>query len=60
VLGEFGAKAIAAALEAAMDRRPAEATIKRVPSRLGLQDGVRLMRTVQAHFGGAVVAAWFS
>ena len=44
VLGEFGAKAIAAALEAEMDRRPAEATINRALSRLGLQDGVRRMR----------------
>jgi len=44
VLGEFGAKAIAAALEAEMDRRPAEATINRALSRLGLQDGVRRIR----------------
>lgn len=44
VLGEFGAKAIAAALEAEMDRRPAEATINRALSRLGLQDGVRRVR----------------
>jgi transposase len=44
VLGEFGAKAIAAALEAEKDRRPAEATINRALSRLGLQDGVRRIR----------------
>ena len=44
VLGEFGAKAIAEALEAEMDRLPAEATINRALSRLGLQDGVRRTR----------------
>ncbi len=44
VLGEFGAKAIAAALEAEMDPFPAEATINRALSRLGLQDGARRIR----------------
>jgi hypothetical protein len=45
VLGEYGARAIQAALEAArVPRVPAIATINRVLSRRGLQDGVRRTR----------------
>lgn len=44
VLGEYGARAIAAALQAEMPRAPGEATINRVLARLGLQDGVRRIR----------------
>src|SRR5450759_4671433 len=45
VLGEYGAKAIKVALHADMrEDEPSEATINRVLSRLGLQDGVRRMR----------------
>ena len=44
VLGEYGARAIAAALEVEMVRPPAEATINRVLARLGLQDERRRIR----------------
>jgi len=44
ILGEYGARAIAAVLHAEMPDAPSEATINRVLSRLGLQDGVRRVR----------------
>jgi transposase len=44
VLGEYGARAIRAALRTEMRNAPSEATINRVLSRLGLQDAVRRMR----------------
>lgn len=44
VLGEFGARAIHAALDAEIDSAPSEASINRVLARLGLQDGVRHIR----------------
>jgi len=44
VLGEYGARAIAAALRAEMARPPGEATINRVLARLGLQESVRRIR----------------
>ena len=44
VLGEYGARPIKAALKAEMVDTPSEATINRVLSRLGLQDGVRRIR----------------
>ncbi len=40
VLGEYGARAICAALEAEMVQVPSEASINRVLARLGLQDGM--------------------
>src|SRR6185295_12269314 len=43
-LGEYGARAIQAALQAEAIKRPSEATINRTLSRLGLQDGVRRIR----------------
>jgi hypothetical protein len=44
VLGEYGARAIKAALKAEMADSPSQATINRVLSRLGLQDAVRRIR----------------
>ncbi len=44
ILGEYGAHAIAAALQTEMPHPPGEATINRVLARLGLQDGVRRIR----------------
>src|SRR5258706_6586075 len=44
VLGEYGAKAIRAALGSQMERPPSEAAINRALSRRGLQDGVRRFR----------------
>ena len=44
VLGEYGARAIRAALESEMMGVPSEASINRVLARLGLQDGVRRIR----------------
>lgn len=44
VLGECGARAIAATLGAEMAQPPSEATINRVLARRGLQDGVRRIR----------------
>jgi transposase len=44
ILGEYGARAIQAALKAEMPDTPSEATINRVLSRLGLQDAVRRIR----------------
>jgi len=44
VLGEYGARAIQAALKAEMADAPSEVTINRVLSRLGLQDAVRRIR----------------
>lgn len=44
VLGEYGAKAIRAALEAEIHCPPSEPAINRALSRLGLQDGVRRIR----------------
>ena len=44
VLGEYGAKAIYAALESEMDCPPSEAAINRALARLGLQDGIRRTR----------------
>jgi hypothetical protein len=44
VLGEYGARAIYAALEAEMDYPPSEAAINRALARLGLQDGIRRTR----------------
>jgi hypothetical protein len=44
VLGEYGARAIHAALTAEMERAPSEAAINRALARLGLQDGVRRIR----------------
>lgn len=44
VLGEYGARAIGAALQAEMAHPPGEATINRVLARSGLQDGVRRVR----------------
>lgn len=44
VLGEYGARAIAAALHAEIAHPPAEATVNRILARLGLQDGVRRIR----------------
>lgn len=44
VLGEYGARAIQAALQAEMRKAPSEATINRVLSRRGLQDGARRIR----------------
>ena len=44
VLGEYGARAIRAALKAEMPDAPSEPTINRVLSRRGLQDAVRRIR----------------
>jgi len=44
VLGEYGARAVQAALKAEMADAPSEATINRVLSRRGLQDAVRRIR----------------
>lgn len=44
VLGEYGARAIEAALKAEMMPAPDASTINRVLARLGLQDGVRRIR----------------
>jgi transposase len=44
VLGEFGAKAIRAALQAERHCAPSEASVNRALSRLGLQDAVRRVR----------------
>ena len=44
VLGEYGARAIRAALKAEMPGAPSEPTINRVLSRRGLQDAVRRIR----------------
>jgi transposase len=44
ILGEYGARAIQAVLEAERPDAPSHATINRVLSRLGLQDGVRRIR----------------
>lgn len=44
ILGEYGARAIQVVLEAEMPNAPSQATINRVLSRLGLQDGVRRIR----------------
>ncbi len=44
VLGEYGARAIQAALQSEMPRPPSEAGINRALSRRGLQDGVRRLR----------------
>ncbi len=44
ILGEYGARAIQAALKAEMPDTPSEATINRVLSRRGLQDAVRRIR----------------
>jgi transposase len=44
VLGEYGARAIAAALHAEMAAPPSVATINRVLGRLGLQDAARRIR----------------
>lgn len=44
VLGEYGARAIRAALKAEVPDAPSEATVNRVLSRLGLQDAVRRVR----------------
>jgi hypothetical protein len=44
VLGEYGARAIQAALKAEMADAPSEVTINRVLSRSGLQDAVRRIR----------------
>jgi transposase len=43
-LGEYGARAIRAALQAEIDYPPSEAVINRALSRLGLQDGIRRIR----------------
>lgn len=43
-LGEYGARAIRAALHTATDEPPSEAAINRALARLGLQDGVRRIR----------------
>lgn len=43
-LGEYGARAIGAALQTETDYPPSEAAINRALSRLGLQDGVRRIR----------------
>lgn len=44
ILGEYGARAIEAVLHTEVPDAPSEATINRVLSRLGLQDGVRRIR----------------
>ena len=44
ILGEYGARAIHAALAAEMQCPPSEAAINRALSRLGLQDGARRIR----------------
>jgi transposase len=44
VLGEYGARAIGAALQTETDYPPSEAAINRALARLGLQDGVRRIR----------------
>lgn len=44
ILGEYGARAIQAALQAEVPNAPSAATINRVLSRRGLQDGVRRVR----------------
>jgi transposase len=44
VLGEYGARAIRAALQAEVHEPPSEASINRALARLGLQDGVRRIR----------------
>jgi len=44
ILGEYGARAIQAALKAKMPDTPSQATINRVLSRRGLQDAVRRIR----------------
>ena len=44
ILGEYGARAIQAALQAEMRKAPSEATVNRVLSRQGLQDGARRIR----------------
>lgn len=44
ILGEYGARAIQAVLAAEMPDAPSAATVNRVLSRLGLQDGVRRIR----------------
>ena len=44
VLGEYGARAIGAALQTETDYAPSEAAINRALARLGLQDGVRRIR----------------
>ena len=44
VLGEYGARAIRAALHTETDQPPSEAAINRALARLGLQDGVRRIR----------------
>jgi len=44
VLGEYGARAIRAAMKAEMPDAPSQATINRVLSRRGLQDAVRRIR----------------
>jgi hypothetical protein len=43
-LGEYGARAIGAALQTETDYPPSEAAINRALSRLGLQDGMRRIR----------------
>lgn len=43
-LGEYGARAIRAALQIETDQPPSEAAINRALTRLGLQDGVRRIR----------------
>ena len=44
ILGEYGARAIQAALQAEMPNAPSAATINRALSRRGLQDGARRIR----------------